>query len=67
MEEIRTISEDGANYELRDNEVIGKEYPKNESEMAHKKVISKTYAYPEYGWRAQILDNGNVLIIVRKK
>lgn len=65
-QEKRTISDYGDNYHLKDNEVIGREYPKHESKKAHSICFNKSIAYPEFGWRNVILPNGNVLIVAKK-
>jgi hypothetical protein len=67
MSEIRTISEEGANFKLREGEIVGKEYPAHEAKIAQQKMINKKYAYPNMGWRTHTLSNGNVLLLVRKK
>ena len=58
----RTISE-GLNYSIREKEIILKEYPKHESKKAHSKGINLAFAYPEFGFRNVILENGNILLI----
>jgi hypothetical protein len=65
-QEKRTISSEGERYPLKENEVIGREYPPHQSKKAHSICLNKAIAYPEFGWRNVILNNGNVLIIVRK-